>query len=63
MNATDQAASRADELYARYMGHLYGCAPCQRENYCPVGNRMRAAWKCAQSAAMQTYRARTERRQ
>ncbi|MFE6398077.1 hypothetical protein [Streptomyces alboflavus] len=63
MNTTDQAASRADALYADYMGHLYGCPPCQQESYCPAGTRMRAAWKCAQAVAMQAYRARAKRLQ
>ncbi|WP_405656915.1 hypothetical protein [Streptomyces sp. RK9] len=56
--SVDQAASRADELYANYMRHLYSCPPCLRESYCPAGTRMRTAWKRGQAAAMRAYRAR-----
>lgn len=47
---------RTTRLYADYMGHLAGCPPCRRADYCTVGDRMRQAWKAAQGAATRAYR-------
>ncbi|GGO42994.1 hypothetical protein GCM10012286_25810 [Streptomyces lasiicapitis] len=57
MSRASGLEERATKLYADYMGHLFGCLPCQQEHYCPAGTRMRAAWKAAQAAASQAYRA------
>lgn len=61
MSATSELDERVDRLYATYTGHLYRCPPCQQENHCATGNRMRVAWKTAQAAAIQAYRARKGR--
>ncbi|MFD5700638.1 hypothetical protein [Streptomyces lasiicapitis] len=64
MSRTSDLDERLNKLYADYMGHLHGCAPCQQENYCSTGTRMRPAWKSAQAASIQAYReAHTERSQ
>ncbi|MER5305588.1 hypothetical protein ABT039_39835 [Streptomyces lasiicapitis] len=54
--------ARAMDAYAAYMGHLYGCHPCQDGNDrdgddCATGARLRAAWKTARNASLRARRA------
>ncbi|GGR83488.1 hypothetical protein GCM10010252_22750 [Streptomyces aureoverticillatus] len=48
---------RATAVYADFMGHLYGCRPCQGGDYCTRGTRMRAAWKAARNISLRAHRA------
>ncbi|MFD9072763.1 hypothetical protein [Streptomyces lasiicapitis] len=59
--------ARAMDAYAAYMGHLYGCHPCQDGNDrdgddrdsddCVTGARLRTAWKTARNASLRARRA------
>ncbi|MFD5703544.1 hypothetical protein [Streptomyces lasiicapitis] len=54
---TAEFDARATEAYAVYMGHLYGCRPCQDGDDCATGARTREAWKTARNASLRARRA------
>ncbi|MFD0413071.1 hypothetical protein [Streptomyces sp. NPDC127108] len=56
MNATTELDARATEAYAVYLGHLYGCRPCQDEDECATGARLRETWKAARNRSLRAGR-------
>ncbi|MFD0413118.1 hypothetical protein [Streptomyces sp. NPDC127108] len=51
MTATDQAASRAEELYRLLLQHVDVCRPCGAMEDCAKGTRLRRALRAARYAA------------